>query len=69
MNTVNEKPTAALAVSATPLTPAVPDLGDYDLTDHLLYTETANPINGTPDAIFSLWGAVQNTDRFRRNMQ
>ncbi|OFX68794.1 MAG: hypothetical protein A2X14_12865, partial [Bacteroidetes bacterium GWD2_33_33] len=63
MNEQSEKPTEAESysydmVTAEPpylQTVIAPDLGNYDTGENL-------DQNGTPDAIISLWGAVQNTD-------
>lgn len=60
MNREEDKPQEAGTYTYhNPLFPfneiTAPDLGDYDIGSHL-------ELNGTPDAIMSLWGAVQHTD-------
>lgn len=54
-----EKPLNAGTVFYSNLVPpffyTAPDLGGYDVGDNLL-------LNGTPDAIISLWGALESTD-------
>ena len=58
MDDPSEKPSDANAVSYAnlifPFGYSGPDLGPYDIGDHLSE-------NGSPDAILSLWGAVENT--------
>lgn len=61
MNTPEEKPDAAGSYTYTdPMNPlrtiTAPDLGDYDLIS------TKSEYNGTPNAIFCLWGGVQHSD-------
>lgn len=58
MDEISEKPSQAGEVSyinATfPFSHTAPDLGNFDIGDHLSF-------KGEPDAVVSLWGAVQNT--------
>jgi len=60
MNDPDEKPASTGSyIYNNPLIPfnqiTAPDLGAYDMGDNLNQ-------DGTPDAIFCLWGALQNTD-------
>jgi len=59
-----EKPAAAGTITYTNITPPfshqAPDLGGLDVGDNLNY-------NGTPDAIVSLWGALQQSNWIGNN--
>jgi acetyl esterase/lipase len=54
LDTVAEKPSFA-GTTTYNITATAPDLGPLDIGNNLLY-------NGKPDAIVSLWGAVQSTN-------
>lgn len=58
MDELNEKPSQAGELTYTnitfPFAHTAPDLGDYDIGDNLSF-------KGEPDALVSLWGAVENT--------